>query len=250
MNKEKNKYFKLLSAAGISRATLDAVKAVDRDKFFDPIFSDQVYSMEEIPIGAGQKSEHPMVLARMIDLLAVKKEWRVLEVGTGSGYSTAVLAQLAGEVVTVEYYESLAMKAKERMIGGGCAPVRLYRGDATDFDGDLGEFDAAVIFAACVRTPYAIVTMLRPGGTAVFPMGPALQQQITHFVNITDEPGLSKNFRFYDLCSFDSIRGPYGWVDAPEAPPEGGPEEKPANEDPLNPTSTGSVRRPEGDLKD
>ena len=224
MNKERNKYFKLLSGAGVTGPTLDAMKSVDRENFFDPIFSDQVYSMKEIPIGAGQRSDHPLTLVRMIDLLAVKKEWRVLEVGTGSGYSTAVLMQLAGEVVTVEYLESLALRAKKRMTGVGCASVRFFGGDASNFDGDLGEFDAAVIFAACLRTPYAIITMLKPGGIAVFPMGPAHQQQITRFVNMTDEPRMDKNFRFHELCSFDSIRGPYGWVDASEAPPESGPE--------------------------
>jgi len=230
MSGEKSNYFRQLSDAGIGAATMDALRGVDREKFFDPIFKDRLYSMERIPIGAGQRSDDPRIMARMTDLLGLKKECRVLEVGTGSGFSTAVLSRLAGEVVTVEYIEALALRAKERMDGDGHARVRFYCGDATDFEGDLGEFDAAVVFAACVRTPYSIVTMLKPGCAAVFPMGPAHQQQITRFVNELGAPDMSKNFRFYDLCEFDSIRGAYGWIDAPAAPSEEGPEEKPKDE--------------------
>jgi protein-L-isoaspartate(D-aspartate) O-methyltransferase len=228
MSGVRDNYFRLLGDA-VGEATMEAIRRVDREKFFDPMFKDRLYSMERIPIGAGQKSDDPRIMARMADLLGLRKEWRVLEVGTGSGYSTAVLSQMAGEVVTVEYVEALALGARERMAGNGHA-VRFFCGDATDFEGNLGEFDAAVVFAACIRTPYSIITMLRPGGTAVFPMGPAHQQQITRFVNELGAADMSKNFSFFDLCEFDSIRGAYGWIDAPEAPPEESPGENPEKE--------------------
>jgi protein-L-isoaspartate(D-aspartate) O-methyltransferase len=228
--KEKNRYLKLLKEAGIEKAVLDAIDAVDRPRFFDRIFADQAYSLDRIPIGAGQRSDDPVTMARMIGHLNLKRGRRVLEVGTGSGYSTAVLSTLAREVVTIEYHEDLARLAKERVIGEGFSATRFYAGDATDFDGPLGEFDAVVVFAACMRTPYFLINTVKPGGVAVYPMGPAHQQQIARFTNNEKARQISENFRFYDLCTFDSIRGVYGWVDVGEAVHDQEPEERPAPE--------------------
>jgi protein-L-isoaspartate(D-aspartate) O-methyltransferase len=228
--KDSTKYLKHLKEAGIGKPVLDAMAGVDRRKFFDPIFADRVYAEEAIPIGCGQKSDDSLIMARMIGHLGLKKKSRVLEVGTGSGYSTTILALLAHEVVTVEYHEELARAAKERVIGEGYGGVRFYAGDATDFDGPLGLFDAVIVFAACARTPYFLINAVKPGGVAVFPMGPAHQQQIARFVNNPEARRMSDNFRFSDMCGFDSIRGVYGWVDVPEfdltqPPPEAGGSE-------------------------
>ncbi len=225
MSGEKNRCLKLLREAKIGKPVLDAIAAVDRSKFFDPIFADRFWTPEPIPIGAGQTSDDLTVMARMIGLLAPKKKWRVLEVGTGSGYSAAVLSLLVKEVVTIEYHEELARSAKERVIGAGYSNTRFFAGDATDFDGPLGEFDGVIVFAACVRTPYFLVNTANEGGFAVFPMGPAHQQQITKFVNNPAARRMNENYRFYDFCTFESIRGIYGWVDEvpidfPEPKPE------------------------------
>jgi protein-L-isoaspartate(D-aspartate) O-methyltransferase len=229
--KDSSKYLKHLKEAGIGKAILDAVAHVDKRKFFDPIFADRVYAPDAIPIGCGQKSDDPVIMAKMIGHLGLKKRSRLLEVGTGSGYSTAVLSLLAQEVVTVEYHEDLARTAKERVIGEGFSGARFYAGDATDFDGPLGLFDAVIVFAACSRTPYFLVNAVKPGGIAVFPMGPAHQQQIARFTNNAEARRMSDNFRFYDMCTYDSIRGVYGWVDVPdmdfpEAPPEAGGDDQ------------------------
>ena len=228
MSGKEQKYIRLLKKAGVSSVTVKAIRAIDKMKFFDPIFSDRLYAPEGVPIGAGQKSDDPFALARMIDLLALKRDARVLEIGTGSGYSTAVIARLAGEVVTVEFQEELALRAKETLAQEGITAVKFFQGDATDFNGPLGEFDAVVIFAGCARTPYSVINLTRPGGVAVFPMGPAYQQQIARYVNNIAEPDVTNNFKFYDLFSFDSIRGMYGWVDLPAVPSAEDPAEKPA----------------------
>jgi protein-L-isoaspartate(D-aspartate) O-methyltransferase len=225
--KDSTKYLKHLKESGVAKPILDAIADVDRRKFFDAIFADRVYTGEEIPIGCGQKSDDPLIMAKMIGHLGLKKKSRVLEVGTGSGYSTAVLAQLSADLVTVEYHEDLARTAKERVIGLGCGTARFYAGDATDFDGPLGLFDAVIVFAACARTPYFLINAVKPGGVAVFPMGPAHQQQIARFVNNPEARRMSDNFRFSDMCAYDSIRGVYGWIDVPEMdltlpPPERG----------------------------
>jgi protein-L-isoaspartate O-methyltransferase len=128
--------------------------------------------------------------------------------------------------VTIEYHEELARLAKEHVIGEGHPGVRFYAGDATDFDGPLGDFDAVIVFAACMRTPYFLINTVKPGGIAVYPMGPAHQQQITRFTNNEEARQASENFSFYEFCSFDSIRGVYGWVDVGEAVPDHEPEER------------------------
>jgi protein-L-isoaspartate(D-aspartate) O-methyltransferase len=230
--KDRNMYLKLLKEAGIGSAVLDAIAAIDRPRFFDKIFAERAYTLEQIPIGSGQKSDDPVVLARMIGYLDLDKSKRVLEVGTGSGYSTAVLSTMAKEVVTIEYHEELARMAKERVIGEGHPGVRFYAGDATDFDGPLGEFDAVIVFAACMRTPYFLINTVKPGGVAVYPMGPAHLQQIVRFTNNEEARQAADNFGFYELCLYDSIRGVYGWVDVGEPVPDHEPEERPAPEKP------------------
>jgi len=230
--KEKSRYLKLLKDASIDTTVLDAIESLDRPRFFDPIFADRAYAMDLIPIGSGQKSDDPVVMAKMIGHLDLKKSDRVLEVGTGSGYSTAVLASIARDVVTIEYYESLARLAKERVIGEGRRDVRFYAGDATDFDGPLGEFDAVIVFAACMRTPYFLINTVRPGGVAVYPMGPAHQQQIARFTNNEKARHTAENFRFYDFCSYESIRGVYGWIDVGGPIPDHEPEERGVAEKP------------------
>jgi protein-L-isoaspartate(D-aspartate) O-methyltransferase len=225
--KDKNKFLKTLKDAGAAQAVLRAFAEVDRRKFFDPIFADRVTVPEPIPIGSGQSSDDAVVLARMIGHLSLKKKSRVLEVGTGSGYSTALLACLAREVVTIEYYEDLARTAKSRVIGEGFSGARFFVGDATDFDGPLGDFDAILVTAACARTPYFLINAVRPGGIAVFPMGPAHQQQITRFVNNPDSRRTGDNYRFFDFCTVDSIRGVYGWVDVDDTPQDHEPAERP-----------------------
>ncbi len=222
--REKSRYLNALKSEGAPKTLVDAFAGVDREIFFDPIFADRIYAMEPIPIGSGQKSEPPLVLAKMLSHLPLRKKGRVLEVGTGSGYSTAVLSHLAKELVTIEYHEDLARSAKERLIGRGFPVSRFFAGDATDFDGPLGEFDAVIVFAACMRTPFFLINALRPGGVAVFPMGPAHQQQIARFVNDPDARQSADNFRFFDYCTFDSIRGVYGWVDLPDVPSNDGEE--------------------------
>ena len=139
--------------------------------------------------------------------------WRTSEVG--SGYSTAVLSKMVREIVTTEFYEELALQAKERVIGMGSRNVKFFAGDGTDSDyiDPEWQFDGLIVFAACIKTPYSIVNLLKPGGVAVFPMGPAHQQQITRFTNNFEVKSMHDNYQFHDFCVFESIRGQYGWVD-------------------------------------
>jgi protein-L-isoaspartate(D-aspartate) O-methyltransferase len=213
MKPKKNDFIKALAGLKVKKQVVEAITSLDREAFFDPTFRDRVYSLEQIPIGLGQKSEDPIILAKMIDRFYPHKNWKVLEVGSGSGFSTAALASLVKEVVTVEFHEELALSAKEKVISNGHRNVRFFSGDATDLGEKLGSFDGIIIYAACTQTPFSLVSLLKTNGAAVFPMGPPHQQQITRFVNAPCEGLDIKNFKFFDFCFFDSIKGKYGWTE-------------------------------------
>ena len=213
LNKEK--YFKELKKQKIKKNILEAFGDIDRSNFFDSVFKDKIYSMEKIPIGHGETSDDPAILAKMIQALNPKKDWRLLEIGTGSGYSTAVLSRLVSEIISIEYNEDLALRAKPKVISEGCYNVKFLAGDAGENPDQIGEFDGIIVFAACVQRPFSFINILKDNGSIVFPMGPAFQQQIVHFTKPAGEISdySSSHFRFLDLCNFNSIRGKYGWID-------------------------------------
>jgi len=222
MEKEKEIFFKILKKEKIKKRIIDAFTRVERRDFFDEFFSDRIYDMNPIPVGYGEESEDPLILAKMIQILSPLKKWKILEVGTGSGYSTAILSSMVSEVVTVEYHENLAAAAKKRFIKMGLTNIRSYAGDATDFNDPIGEFDGIIIFAACINRPFTLMNILKEGGTLVYPMGPPFKQQITLYKEPpVDKPENSmKDFKFFDFCNFNSIIGKLGWLNQSEAFPE------------------------------
>ena len=221
MSKDKEIFLKELRKEGISKATMDAFSAVDQELFFPKSVGMKHYEIKHLPVGCGERSDDPLLLARMIDILAPKKTWRLLEVGGGSGYSTAILSTMVKEVVSVEYNEQLAKLARERLIDNGYFNVRSFTGDATEMGDGLGLFDGIIILASCMQRPLRLLAMLKNNHYAVFPMGPAFQQQIVRYKNTPmGEEDTLPNFTFYDFCNVPSIRGIYGWVDQVELPPE------------------------------
>ena len=150
-----------------------------------------------------------MALARMLHLLPSRKKVRVLEIGTGSGYSTALLSQLACEVVTIEYHEHLGIAAKERLAKLSIHNVKIFAGDGTCPEARFDLFDVIIIFAACHKRPLALMSHLKSDGMIIFPMGPPHQQQITVLDIEDDRDGVYRT-HFHDYCTFSSIRGIYG----------------------------------------
>jgi protein-L-isoaspartate(D-aspartate) O-methyltransferase len=214
MGMGRSEFIAALKKEKVKKHLLDIMAEVPREKFLDPVFADDAYAMVPIPIGRGQTTDEPLVLARMLETLAPRKNWRVLEVGTGSGYSTAVLAKLAAQVVTVEYHDELAARAKEALGDLGYGNVKYFAGDATEQAEKLGDFDAMIIYAACRETPLSLIGRLKDGGVMALPLGMPHQQQITRYVNNLYAADMLKNYRFMDFCAFPSIRGKYGWEDA------------------------------------
>lgn len=211
--KEKEKFLKILRSHRLPKKIMDTASSLDRSVFFDEIFADRVYSGEPLPVGYGQKSDEINTLCRMLKILKPDKKWRLLEVGTGSGYSTALLSPAVKELVSVDYYEEIALKAKERLLLQGLKNIKFYAGDFTlDYE-DVGVFDAIIIFAGCRKRPIQLLNALKPGGVMVLPMGPPHQQQIVRF-EMPDESEAEnsiENCGFHDFCLYDSIKGIYGW---------------------------------------
>jgi protein-L-isoaspartate(D-aspartate) O-methyltransferase len=209
MNKQEKEFFALLKQEGIRKDVADAFKKFNQKDFFDQIFSGYFYSYEPVPIGFGEKADASPILAKMINYLNLGRKSRILEIGTGSGYSTAILSMLFDELITVEYYEELALSTKERLAKLKIKNVKFLTGDIMEMESLPGMFDGIIIFAACARRPLFLTDYLKGRGKIVFPMGPVYQQQITVMTNEPGENGSLYKISFHDLCSFTPLIGMY-----------------------------------------
>ncbi|MDY6934776.1 MAG: methyltransferase domain-containing protein [Spirochaetota bacterium] len=211
MNRAKEQFLSIIKSDKIKQNVIHAFMNFEQKDFFDPIFKKNYYTNESIPIGFGEMSDPLITLLKMISYLSPKKKFRILEIGTGSGYSTAILSSLVQEIVTVEYHERLAGKAKERLKQLKIDNVRVFYGDGARFDKGMGIFDAVIIWAACSRRPITLIEHIKDKGLIVFPMGPVHQQQITILRNEGDEES-DQMFKitFHDFCTFTPLKGVYG----------------------------------------
>lgn len=160
------------------RAVLDAMLTVPRELFVDPRLRDSSYSDGPLPIGCEQTISQPYIVAYMCELLRLDRRCRVLEVGCGSGYQAAVLAQLAGTVVTVERIASLVDRAKQALQDEmETGKVRVCLGNGAKGMEEFAPYDRIVVSAAIQsdRPPAALLEQLNPGGIMVAPMGTVFQ---------------------------------------------------------------------------
>ena len=161
-----------LRADGIrDEVVLAAMNAMPRHIFVDEALAIRAYEDTPLPIGGGQTISQPWAVARMTELARAGRVLeRVLEIGTGCGYQTAVLAQIAGEVYTVERIGTLVAKARRNLQALKVKNVRLMHGDGT---ADLGEdlqFDAIIVTAGSTHVPAGLLEYLKPGGRMVLPL--------------------------------------------------------------------------------
>ena len=157
---------------------LDAMSRVPRHEFIAESYRDQAYEDHPLPIGEAQTISQPYIVASMLEALALKASDRVLEVGTGSGYVTALLAELTAEVVSVERHTTLADGARELLQRLGYANVKVILGDGSRGFPDLAPYDAILVSAAAVEVPRALVTQLAEGGRMIIPIGSGEAQQL------------------------------------------------------------------------
>jgi protein-L-isoaspartate(D-aspartate) O-methyltransferase len=161
-----------IEAQGVrDSATLDAMRRVPRHDFVLPHDHRLAYGDHPLPIGHGQTISQPYIVAYMTEVLRLRPGMKVLEVGTGSGYQAAVLAQIGGAVRTIEIFKPLADRARARLRRLGYHDVTVRHGDGHFGWPDEAPFDAVIVTAAAGYIPPKLVEQLRPGGRMVIPVG-------------------------------------------------------------------------------
>lgn len=156
----------------ISAATLQAMRRVAREAFVPSHLRDHAYDDQALPIGLGQTISQPFIVALMTDALRLVHTDKILEIGTGSGYQAAVLAQLTRHVYTVEILQSHAQRASQVLREQGCGFVRVHVGDGFYGWKEEAPFDAILMTCAAEQLPPPLWEQLKPGGRFVMPMGP------------------------------------------------------------------------------
>lgn len=157
---------------------LEAMERVERHRFVPEDQRENAYGDFPIAIGAGQTLSQPYVVALMTEALGLEGSERVLDIGTGSGYQTAVLAELAKEVFTIEVIEELAAAAKARLEPMGYHNIRYRVGDGRQGWPEEAPFDAILVAAAPRELPATLREQLAPGGRLVIPVGPPDLQEL------------------------------------------------------------------------
>jgi protein-L-isoaspartate(D-aspartate) O-methyltransferase len=168
---------------------LAAVNKVPRHLFVPEAMRGSAYADEPLPIGQGQTISQPYIVAYMTEALGLKGGERVLEIGTGSGYQTAILAEIVGEVWTVEIVESLSQQARSVLDSLGYANIRYRVGDGSGGWPESAPFDAVMVTAAAAKMPESLEGQLGPGGRMIVPVGTYLQEL---FLVRREEKGLAR----------------------------------------------------------
>ena len=171
----------------LSASVLDAMRRTPRHAFVPADLRDLAYADRPLPIGYGQTISQPYIVALMTDLLRLAPGSRALEIGTGSGYQAAILAELRHEVYTIEIVPVLAEQAAERLSDLDYHTVQVRQGDGYFGWPDAAPFDAIIVTAAASQIPPPLLEQLKPGGRMVIPIGAAfLTQQLMLVEKLAD----------------------------------------------------------------
>jgi protein-L-isoaspartate(D-aspartate) O-methyltransferase len=199
-------------ARGISSPrVIETLLKIPRHLFVQEAMADQAYSDGALPIGEKQTISQPYMVALMSELLELKPQDHVLEIGTGSGYQTAVLASLCRRVWTIERIRPLAMQARKVLDALHLLNVNIKVGDGTLGWPEEAPFDAILVTAGAPAVPEALAQQLAPGGRLVIPVGDAANQTILRIRkqadgSLTSETGVG--------CRFVPLIGQQGWQTA------------------------------------
>lgn len=168
-----------LRARGVwDHRVLDAMLRVPRHEFAPEQYRDQAYEDHPLPIGEGQTISQPYIVALMLEALAISRDDKVLEVGTGSGYVTALLAELAADVVSIERHAMLADSARHLLACMGYRNLKVITGDGTGGLLEYAPYDAIIVSAAAQELPRELVEQLAEGGRMILPIGSVETQQL------------------------------------------------------------------------
>lgn len=177
VNPHADRLIDFLVASGIQdKMVLDAIYRLPREQFVSQAMMHQAYDNNALPIGQGQTISQPYIVAKMTEMLELNRESKVLEIGTGSGYQTAVLAQLVEHVYSIERIKALQWEAKRRLKQLDIYNVSTKHGDGWEGWPAKGPFDAIIVTAAAESVPSALLEQLNEKGIMVIPVGTEEQQ--------------------------------------------------------------------------
>ena len=198
-----------LRARGIQDArVLAAMRTIPRHLFVDESMRRRAYDDSPLPIDASQTISQPYMVALMSEVLELDGTERVLEIGTGSGYQAAVLAELASAVFSVERLAGLAESARQRLAALGYRErVRVRAGDGGDGWVTAAPFDAIIVTAAVQSVPRPLVEQLADGGALVLPLGDVDLQGLARI----RRQGSGLRVDYFGECRFVKLIGEYGW---------------------------------------
>jgi protein-L-isoaspartate(D-aspartate) O-methyltransferase len=186
---------------------IDAMRRVPRHLFVEEALQDRAYGDHPLPIGEGQTISQPFIVAQMTSLLALSGAEKVLEVGTGSGYQTAVLAALARRVCSIERLPGLAARGRALIEGLGISNVWIRVGNGALGWPDEAPFDRILIAAGAPEVPPPLFQQLAEGGRMVLPVGDRVNQTLTLVENVA---GTMKTTAWGN-CTFVKLVGKYAW---------------------------------------
>src|SRR5204863_6181483 len=193
---------------GIADArVLDAMRRIPRHRFVEEGLAHNAYEDHPLPIGEGQTISQPYIVALMTSLLGLTGQEKVLEVGTGSGYQTAVLGELARRVCSIERLPRLAQRARAILEGLGYANVWVRVGSGTLGWSDEAPFDRIIVTAGGPTVPPPLFDQLAPDGLMVLPLGDADSQTLT----VVEHAGGVMKRTPHGECKFVRLVGKYAW---------------------------------------
>ena len=186
---------------------LDAFYKVERHKFVPGDLRGTAYADFPVPIGEGQTISQPYIVALMTQCLDLTGDERVLEIGTGSGYQSAILAELAKEIYTIERFVNLAKSAETALKESGYKNITIKVGDGTLGWKEIAPFDRIIITAASPRIPLPLTEQINESGKMVLPLGEPLSQVLTV---VEKKKGKLESIQVCG-CVFVPLIGKYGW---------------------------------------
>lgn len=183
-------------------------KTMDRRFFLDDSQTRFADEDRPLPIGCGQTISQPSLVALMTYWLDLSREEKVLEIGTGSGYQTCLLAEFSADVYTIELYESLSIKAQERLLQLGYSNCHFKVGDGSEGWSDFSPYDRIICTSAASEIPEPLIKQLSINGIMIIPVGPPMIQNL---YEIRKKEGNKLEKKILESVRFVEFQGKYGW---------------------------------------
>ena len=215
MDKYKKQRIKMVDSQIRSRGVMDeqvlrVMEVIPRHLFVDEGLTEQAYNDNPLPIGERQTISQPYIVALMTEALELKGDEKVLEIGTGCGYQSAILSKLADRVFSIERIAPLASKARVVLDSLGCFNVLIRVGDGTYGWREESPFDAIIVTAGAPDVPKPILEQLTVGGRIVIPVGSLYSQALLKLTRLSED---IEDIKREDLggCRFVNLVGEHGW---------------------------------------